>query len=102
MLDIFGRSAHHERMTELTVNTRKSDLLTGRQAAELLDGVTYTTLMRWGREGKVPSIQYVDGGKRLFRRSDIEALKTRTEVSASLSLTPDTSTELPGQERLPV
>lgn len=60
----------HERMA----NVSESNMLSGREAAALLPGITYTTLMRWARQGRVPSTQYVEGGKRMFRRSDIEAL----------------------------
>ena len=62
----------HERMA----NVSESNMLCGREAAALLPGITYTTLMRWARQGRVPSTQYVEGGKRMFRRSDIEALLT--------------------------
>ncbi|WP_083600566.1 helix-turn-helix domain-containing protein [Actinomyces denticolens] len=58
----------------LTNEPEVGDMLTGRQAAALLPGVSYAMLMRWAREGRVPSTQYVEGGRRLFRRSDIEAL----------------------------
>ena len=51
-----------------------SDLLTADQAAALLPGANRAQLMRWARDGLVPSVQYVPRGQRLFRRSDIEAL----------------------------
>ena len=50
------------------------DLLTSHAAVEMLPGVSYAQLMRWAREGTVPSVQYVPRGPRWFRRADIEAL----------------------------
>ena len=44
--------------------------MSGREAAALLPGVTYQTLLRWAKAGDVPS------GRFYFRRSDIEALVT--------------------------
>jgi len=81
MLDIHEKHEHAALMNERMTNVREPGLLSGRQAVKLLPGITYTTLMRWAREDRVPSIQYVDGGKRLFRRSDIEALKARKASS---------------------
>lgn len=40
----------------------------------MLPGANRAQLMRWARDGLVPSVQYVPRGQRLFRRSDIEAL----------------------------
>lgn len=68
-------------MNERTANARESDILNGYEAAEMLPGVSYATLMRWAREGKVPSHQYVSRGKRMFLRSDIEALLTPRVMS---------------------
>lgn len=89
-------------MDERIANVRESDLIGGRQAVELLPGITYTTLMRWAREGRVPSTQYVEGGKRLFRRSDIEALKAPRAASAPSvsSVSGVEGVELPGQGAL--
>lgn len=50
------------------------DLLTSHTAVKMLPGVSYAQLMRWAREGTVPSVQYVPRGPRWFRRADIEAL----------------------------
>ena len=104
MLDIYRTSEHHVLMEERVFNIREPDLLSGRQAVELLPGITYTTLMRWAREGRVPSTQYVDGGKRLFLRSDIEALKAPKTTSApSVASAPSTERlELPGQDQFPL
>lgn len=54
--------------------SHSEDLLTAEQAAALLPGANRAQLMRWARDGLVPSVQYVPRGQRLFRRSDIEAL----------------------------
>lgn len=53
------------------------DLLTSHAAVKMLPGVSYAQLMRWAREGTVPSVQYVPRGPRWFRRSDISALLAR-------------------------
>ena len=87
----------HERMT----NMSESNMLSGREAAALLPGITYTTLMRWARQGQIPSTQYVEGGKRLFRREDIEALSTLGAVPRRLVEKPAPSSgEPPGQGAL--
>lgn len=94
--EIYG---HHVLMTKSIVAAREPEsreLISGQEAVEILEGVSYPTFMRWAREGKVRSVQYVDGGRRLFFRSDIEALRARSTVSGTENL------ELPGQERLPV
>jgi len=54
--------------------SHSADLLTAEQAAALLPGANRAQLMRWARDGLVPSVQYVPRGQRFFRRSDIEAL----------------------------
>ena len=73
--------AHDVLMSERSTDesTLPVGVLRGREAAALLPGVTYSTLMRWARDGDVPSIQYVKGGRRFFVRQDIEALKMRKE-----------------------
>lgn len=54
--------------------SHSADLLTAEQAVALLPGANRAQLMRWARDGLVPSVQYVPRGQRFFRRSDIEAL----------------------------
>ena len=61
-------------MNENRTNIRAGVLVTGREAVDLLPGTTYGTFMRWAREGKVPV--YLLGGRKFFRRSDVEALLT--------------------------
>lgn len=68
-------------MNEKRTNIQPGVLLTGREAVDLLPGTTYGTFMRWAREGKVPV--YLLGGRKFFRRSDVEALVTPVAVSAS-------------------
>jgi excisionase family DNA binding protein len=48
------------------------DLLTPRQAAELL-GVNTNTLARWVRAGMLPAVT-TPGGHRRYRRADVRAL----------------------------
>lgn len=66
-------------MSERNPNERSiiDDLLTSHAAVKLLPGVSYAQLMRWAREGTVPSVQYVPRGPRWFRQSDINALLAR-------------------------
>lgn len=60
---------------------QSDELLPGRVAVKLLPGTTYDTLMRWAREGKVPV--YLLGGRKFFRREDVEALLTPVVGSAA-------------------
>lgn len=85
-------------------NVREADMISGREAAALLPGVTYTTLMRWAREGEIPSTQYVKRGKRMFARADVLAMRDKEALKSTVT-TEDTSvydSEVPGQGRLPV
>ena len=91
-------------MDERMANVREADMISGREAAALLPGVTYTTLMRWAREGEIPSTQYVKRGKRMFARADVLAMRDKETLKSSVT-TEDASaykSELPGQGRLPV
>ncbi|AYD90742.1 DNA-binding protein [Actinomyces lilanjuaniae] len=67
------------------------ELLTGREAAALLPGVSYATVMRWAREGRICSVQYVKGGRRLFYRTDVEALLEPHVEAEPQQLAPPTS-----------
>lgn len=62
-----------------TYALKQDDLLTGREAAALLPHTSYSRLMRWARERKVPYIED-PGGRRFFERADIEKLMTRVPV----------------------
>lgn len=90
-------------MDERSVDSRmvvvaEDDLLTGREAVKLLPGTTYSALMRWARDGLVPSVQYVKGGRRLFRRKDIEALGRAKRAGDSTELAASSvDGVLPGQ-----
>lgn len=98
-VDNYEMYDHHVLMTNSIVAAREPEsreLISGQEAAEILDGVSYPTVMRWARQGKIRSVQYVDGGKRLFFRCDVEDLKARSTASGTENL------ELPGQGRLPV
>lgn len=48
-------------------------LLRPMEATALLPGVSYQSLMRWARQGKVAHVK-LPNGRILFRRSDIEDL----------------------------
>jgi excisionase family DNA binding protein len=54
---------------------RDDDLLKPREAAELL-GVRTTTVARWAREGRLPSVS-TPGGHRRYRLLDVGALIER-------------------------
>jgi excisionase family DNA binding protein len=49
------------------------EYLTPDEAAALL-GIHLKTLERWVAAGRLPVIQVVPGGRRRFRRADVEAL----------------------------
>ncbi len=56
-----------------SVTTRNvTELLSARDAAELLPDTTPATLLRWGREGRIPVVRLP--GRVYFRRSDLEAM----------------------------
>nr|WP_300337245.1 helix-turn-helix domain-containing protein [Actinomyces sp.] len=75
-------------MDERIANETRGEYLTGRQAAALLPGVSYATFMRWARQGAIPSTQYVSGGRRVFRRGDIEAMLSPRTDGASVPVEP--------------
>lgn len=76
-----------------------SGLLSADEAVALLPrkmGVSRTTLMRWAKAGKIPSVQPVPHSRRFFRRDDIlRLLEPRGEASGSSADRP-----LPGLEEL--
>jgi excisionase family DNA binding protein len=53
------------------------DLLTPRQAAELL-GVNTNTLARWARDGQLPAVT-TPGGHRRYRRADVHTFSEERE-----------------------
>ncbi len=57
------------------------ELLSTKEAAELLPQTSAATLARWAREGKVPVVR-LPSGRMFFRREDIEALLVPTTESA--------------------
>lgn len=61
------------------------DLLTGHEAAALLPHTSYSRLMRWARERKVPYVED-PGGRRFFERADIEKLMTRVPARNEIGL----------------
>ena len=61
------------------------DLLTGHEAAALLPHTSYSRLMRWARERKVPYVED-PGGRRFFERADIERLMTRVPARNEIGL----------------
>ena len=91
-------------MDERMANVREADMISGREAAALLPGVTYTTLMSWARESEIPSTQYVKRGKRMFARADVLAMRGKETFRSSVTADDASAyeSELPGQGRLPV
>ena len=69
--------------------TKEDELLSASQAAKLLPSTTASTVSRWARRGEIPSV-LLPGGRRFFRRSDIEALL----VPVAASSTPARADEL--------
>lgn len=66
---------------------RGEELLSPREALELLPRVSYQALLSWARAGKVPYVEY-PSGRKFFRRSDIEALLAPVGVSAPSASSP--------------
>lgn len=58
------------------------ELLSAAQAAKLLPSTSASTVSRWARRGEIPFVE-LPGGRRFFRRSDIEALLTPVVASAA-------------------
>lgn len=71
---------------------RQDDLLTAREAAQILPSTSAQTVLRWARVGAIAYVQ-LPGGRRFFRRSDVEAILT-PRVSSEDPLPEDQ--ELPG------
>lgn len=60
-------------MSENSVSAGEQ-LLSARQVSELFPGIgTPATVRRWAREGKIPHVK-LPGGRRLFRRADLEQM----------------------------
>ncbi len=62
----------------------KQELLTAAQVAELLPSTTSQTVLRWARRGDIPYVE-LPGGRKFFRRSDVEAVLTPVVGSAASS-----------------
>ncbi|QJC22520.1 helix-turn-helix domain-containing protein [Arcanobacterium buesumense] len=50
-----------------------SELISASEAAALLPDTTEQSLLRWARQGKIPSVR-LPNGRRFFEREDIEAI----------------------------
>ena len=60
------------------------DLLSARQIAEQYPPITRNQVWRWARTGKIDRVE-LPGGRKLFVRSDLEALLEPTRESAPTS-----------------
>ena len=58
------------------------ELLTAAQAAKLLPSTSASTVSRWARRGEIAYVE-LPGGRKFFRRSDVEALLTPVVGSAA-------------------
>ena len=56
-----------------------SDLLTAREAAQILPSTSAATVSRWARDRLIPYVE-LPNGRRFFERADIEKLMTRVPV----------------------
>ena len=56
-----------------------SDLLTAREAAQILPSTSAATVSRWARDRLIPYVE-LPNGRRFFERTDIEKLMTRVPV----------------------
>ena len=63
-------------------------LIDPHSAAALLPGVSYQSILRWARYGKIPFVE-LPSGRKFFRRSDIEALLTPVGLVAPPVEPPD-------------
>ena len=72
--------------------TGQGDLLTTREAAELL-GVSPTSIKRWSDDGKIP-VQKTAGGHRRYRRADLQGV-----LGAPAPPSMDLARRLPEMER---
>lgn len=70
------------------------DLLSAAEVAAILPGTSVQSVMRWAREGKIPSVR-LPSGRRFFRREDIEKILTPFQPSVSCNFT---DVPLPGME----
>lgn len=66
--------------------TKPDDLLSTKQAAEII-GCERSSLTRWVQLGRIEEAHKIPGdtGARLFRRSDVEALRDEIAEKASAS-----------------
>lgn len=55
------------------------DLLSAKDASQLLPGVGYQALLRWARSGEVAHVR-LPNGRVFFRRSDIEVLLEPSDI----------------------
>ena len=78
--------------------TKDDELLSASQAAKLLPSTTASTVSRWARRGEIPSV-LLPGGRRFFRRSDIEALLVPIPAIGSAASADDGSCSLSGGGR---
>ncbi len=56
-----------------------SDLLTAREAAQILPSTSAATVSRWARDRLIPYVE-LPNGRRFFERQVIESLVTRVPV----------------------
>lgn len=55
---------------------RKDDLLTAREAAQILPSTSAATVSRWARDRRIPYVE-LPNGRRFFERQVIESLVMR-------------------------
>ena len=72
LIDVQACACNTRCMNEKRASSR-NDLMSAREASELLPGTGYQALLRWAKTGEVPHVR-LPNGRIFFRRSDIEAL----------------------------
>ncbi|MDR6939252.1 helix-turn-helix domain-containing protein [Arcanobacterium hippocoleae] len=74
-----------------------SELISSAEAAAILPETSTQSLLRWAREGKIPSVR-LPSGRRFFRREDIEKLLAPFQPSVSDSFGSFSDVPFPGME----
>ena len=78
-------------MTIKQINRTAANLLTAREAAQLLPSTSAQTILRWAREGSIPSVR-LPSGRVFFVKADVLAM---LEPVSAVEEAPDAQPELP-------
>lgn len=73
----------------MEVENSEDELLSAREASELLPRTSPQVLLRWARTGKMPAVT-LPSGRRFFRRSDVEAILQPSFETPESAQSPET------------